>query len=436
MDDAAIRREATELTADLIRIDTGNPPGNEAPAAHLLRTYLEAAGIACELVARDIDRPNLVARIPGTGDGPSLALCGHTDVVPADEPGWTHPPFAGHVDAEGWLWGRGAVDMKNQTATRAVAMATLARSGFRPKGDLVFISQADEEDGVADVGMRWLVRARPDLRVDYAIDEGGGDRLVLADGRVVVPIECGQKATLPVAVTALGVAGHASRPRSAANAVPRIAELVRRIDAYEPARTELPAITRMLDVLAGPGGTLDERVARASALHEWAAENLAALLSTTLAPTRLVGSSARNVMPARAVCEVDCRVLPGTTEADLERELREALGDDLPYELEWLDELTGGAVSDIDSPLFRACQSFLDEADPGAVLLPVLSTGFADSNYLREAWGTVAHGFWPYRTTPVDVHDAGFHNVDERVHTDDLVYGVRAMMHVVRAMLA
>jgi acetylornithine deacetylase/succinyl-diaminopimelate desuccinylase-like protein len=435
MDDAAIRREATELTADLIRIDTGNPPGNEAPAAHLLRTYLEAAGIQCELAARDIDRPNLVARIAGTGEGPSLALCGHTDVVPAEELNWTHPPFAGHVDADGWLWGRGAVDMKNQTATRAVAMATLARSGFRPKGDLVFIAQADEEDGVADVGMRWLVRARPDLRVDYAIDEGGGDRLVLADGRVVVPIETGQKAVLPVAVTAIGVAGHASRPRSAANAVPRIAELVRRIDAYEPARRTLPATARMLDVLVGPGGELEDRIARAATLHSWVRENLPALFSTTMAPTRLSGSSARNVMPARAVCEVDCRVLPGTTEADLERELREALGDDVPYELAWLDELTGGATSDIDSPLYRACQSFLDEADPGAVLLPVISAGFADSNHLREAWGTVAHGFWPYRTTPVEVHDAGFHNVDERVHTDDLLYGVRATLHVVRTML-
>jgi acetylornithine deacetylase/succinyl-diaminopimelate desuccinylase-like protein len=231
------------------------------------------------------------------------------------------------------------------------------------------------------------------------------------------------------------VAGHASRPRSAANAVPRIAELVRRIDAYEPARRSLPATARMLDLLAGLDGDLEQRIDRAGALHGWARENLPALFSTTMAPTRLSGSSALNVMPARAVCQVDCRVLPGTTAADLERELREALGNGVPYELEWLAELTGGAMSDIDSPLYRACQGFLDEADPGAQLLPVISTGFADSNYLRQAWGTVAYGFWPYRTTPVEVHDAGFHNVDERVHTDDLVYGVRAMLHIVRAML-
>jgi acetylornithine deacetylase/succinyl-diaminopimelate desuccinylase-like protein len=116
-------------------------------------------------------------------------------------------------------------------------------------------------------------------------------------------------------------------------------------------------------------------------------------------------------------------------------ELREALGDDLPYELQWLDALTGGASSEIDTPLYRACQGFLDDADPGAILLPVISSGFADSNYLREAWGTVAHGFWPYRTTPVDVYENGFHNVNERIHTDDLGYGVRAMLHVVRTMV-
>ena len=253
MDDAAIRREATELTADLIRIDTGNPPGNEAPAAHLLMTYLEAAGVECELASRMVDRPNLVARIRGHRRRPvaGARAATPTSCRPTSRD-WTHPPFAGHVDDEGWLWGRGAVDMKNQTATRAVAMAILARSGFKPKGDLLFIAQADEEDGVEDVGMRWLVGARPDLRVDYAIDEGGGDRLVLADGRVVVPIECGAEGD------AAGCRHRAGRGRarlaaeSGANAVPRLAELVRRIAAYEPERRVLPATARMLDVLARP----------------------------------------------------------------------------------------------------------------------------------------------------------------------------------------
>jgi acetylornithine deacetylase/succinyl-diaminopimelate desuccinylase-like protein len=128
-DERALRDETLALLRELLRIDTSNPPGNETPAAELLRDYLEDSGVACELVARDPARANLVARIPGHGNGPSLALLGHTDVVPADPAGWRHPPFAGHVDEDGYVWGRGAVDMKNETATRAVAMASsLARA--------------------------------------------------------------------------------------------------------------------------------------------------------------------------------------------------------------------------------------------------------------------------------------------------------------------
>ena len=132
VDERDLRDEAAGLLRDLLRIDTSNPPGRETPAAVLLSEYLEANGVACELVARDPDRANLIARIPGTGDGPSMALIGHTDVVPANAEDWQHPPFSGHLDGDGFLWGRGAADMKNETATRAVAMAALSRSGSAP----------------------------------------------------------------------------------------------------------------------------------------------------------------------------------------------------------------------------------------------------------------------------------------------------------------
>ena len=185
-DPAALQAEAVALLRELLRVDTSNPPGNETAAAELLRDYLVRHGIECELVARVPGRANLVARIRGSGGGPSLALTGHTDVVPADAQDWQRPPFGGDLDGDGYVWGRGAVDMKSHTATNAVALATLAREGFRPRGDLVLIAQADEEDGSEAVGMQWLVEARPDLRVDYAVDEGGGDRIALADGRVAV----------------------------------------------------------------------------------------------------------------------------------------------------------------------------------------------------------------------------------------------------------
>jgi acetylornithine deacetylase/succinyl-diaminopimelate desuccinylase-like protein len=193
----SLRDETTALLRELIRVDTSNPPGRETPAALVLKEYLERSGVECELVARTPERANLIARIPGTGAGPSLALLGHTDVVPADPAGWTHPPFAGHLDDDGYVWGRGAVDMKNETASRAVALATLARDGFTPNGDLLFIAEADEEDGAEEVGLSWLVRERPDIATDYVLNEGASERLRLADGRTVVTINVGEKATLP-----------------------------------------------------------------------------------------------------------------------------------------------------------------------------------------------------------------------------------------------
>ena len=183
----ALQAEAVALLRDLIRVDTSNPPGNETAAAELLRDYLVGHGVECEL-----DRPRARPREPRRAHPrqrrrPLARPDGHTDVVPADAQDWQRPPFAAEVDGDGYLWGRGAVDMKGHTATNAVAFATLAREGFRPRGDLVLIAQADEEDGTEAVGMQWLVEARPDLRVDYAVDEGGGDRIPLADGGTVVP---------------------------------------------------------------------------------------------------------------------------------------------------------------------------------------------------------------------------------------------------------
>jgi hypothetical protein len=192
LDDDAIRSEVTEVLRALIRIDTTNPPGNETPAATFLKSYLEGAGVECELVAKDPKRANLVARIRGTGEGPTLALMGHTDVVPADPHAWTHHPFDAHLDGDGFVWGRGAVDMKNETATRAVTMALLGRSQWCPKGDLIFVAQADEENGEHEVGLKWLREERPEIGSDFAIDEGGGLRLQLSDGRVVVPINVGE----------------------------------------------------------------------------------------------------------------------------------------------------------------------------------------------------------------------------------------------------
>ncbi|MDX6522264.1 MAG: hypothetical protein QOJ31_578 [Gaiellales bacterium] len=434
MIDTTLRDEAISLTRDLIRVDTSNPPGNETPAAMVLKRYLEANGIECEIVARDPDRANLIARIPGNGSGPSMALLGHTDVVPADAQDWQRPPFSGDVDDDGYLWGRGAVDMKNETATRAVAMAVLAREGFQPNGDLLYIAEADEEDGTHPVGMIWLVQERPDLATDFAINEGGGDRQVLVDGRVVVPICVGEKCCLAAMVTALGEAGHASTPTAGANAVPRLATLINRLAAHRPKRRLLPETRALLEALVGEvGDDLDAAIDRACALHPSFPDLLPPLFSVTIAPTRLYGSSARNVMPGRASVECDCRILPGDTPELLEAELRDALGTDIAFEIEFPEPPVGGSVATVDTPLYRVCQEFLDQRDPGAMLLPTISTGFTDSHFLRSAFGTAAYGFWPVKHTPSDVIYAGVHNRDERIHVDDLGYALEFTLHACRA---
>jgi acetylornithine deacetylase/succinyl-diaminopimelate desuccinylase-like protein len=432
IDERALRDEATGLMRELLRIDTSNPPGGETPAALVLVRYLEAAGVECELVARDPARANLVARIPGSGDGPSLAFLAHTDVVPADATGWTHPPFAGHVDDDGYIWGRGAADMKNELATRAVAMAWLARSGFRPRGDLILIAESDEEDAEAGAGLAWLVEERPDIRADYVLNEGASERLELVDGRLAVTINVGEKSALAVTVTALAEGGASSLPRDGANAVTRLATLIGRLEGHRPKRRAIPQTDAMLTALAGAEGTLDERIGRAVALHPMLPELVEPLFAMTVAPTRLRGSTALNTMPTEASVECDCRPVPGTTLAQVAGELRAVLGDDLPYTLAFSGEPFGGSTSPISTPLYAICRDWVARNDPEAVLVPTLTNGFTDSHHMREAFGSVAYGFWPIRRTPTAVLHAGVHARDERIHTDDLGYAAR--FHIEAAM--
>jgi len=425
------------LLRELIRVDTSNPPGGETPAAEVLARYLTANGVTCELVARDPDRANLVARLPGRHEGPSLMLLGHTDVVPAEGERWTHPPFAGVLDDADWVWGRGALDMKNELATRAVAMATIARSGEALDGEVLFVAAADEEDGTGAVGMSWLVDERPDLKADYVINEGATERLELEDGRTIVTISVGEKAAAAVRITALGTGGHASMPYGVDHAVPALAELIRRLTAYRPRRRLIPATEALLERLLGPGGSddLDTAITRADALHPALGRLIAPLFSTTIAPTRLHGSPALNVLPGRAAVDCDCRLLPGTTVADLRDELTHALGSDVAYELELLEQPVGGTISTVDSPLFEACAEFLARHDSGAILVPVLCPGFTDSHYVRAAFGSVAYGIWPSRFTSHQIWSATVHGDDERVHADDLGYATQFHVELCRTLL-
>jgi len=245
----SLRSETVDLLQRLIRIDTVNPPGNETAAAELLREYLEASGVECELYARVPERANLVARIRGTGDGPRLALLSHTDTVLADPAEWQLDPWSGELrDDE--VWGRGALDMKGQVAASAVAIASLAREGFRPNGDLIFVAAADEEVG-AGFGMHWLCDEHPEAaRAEYAINEGGGDRVVFGD-QAYYFCSTTEKMSAPFRLRVLGRSGHASMPGIADNALVKAATLIVRLGELRPEPRLEPEVAAFLHLLTG-----------------------------------------------------------------------------------------------------------------------------------------------------------------------------------------
>ncbi len=417
-----LREEVTGLLQELLRVNTVNPPGNESAAAELLRDYLARSGIPCELVGRSPERLNLVARLPG-GDGPSLALLAHTDTVRADAEEWARDPWSGDL-VDGQIWGRGALDMKNQVAASAVAFASLWRDGLRPAGDVILALTADEEvnDGY---GLSWLVQAHPDLvRADYSLNEGAGERCVFG-GKVFYLCAVGEKMSAPFRVHVRGRSGHASMPGIADNALVKAAPYIDALGRYDAPQQLIPEVARFLELVLGELPPLDVALERAAALHPLAAELVEPLLSFTLAPTMIEASRQRNVIPAQCVVTVDCRLLPGMTPEDVDPLVRAALGPG-DYELEWY-ERDGGTRSPIASPLWDGLESWVGGIEPGARLAPLICSGFTDSHWLREAFGTVAYGFFPLKAMDGELASRLVHSADERIPVDDLELGVDAV---------
>ena len=427
-----LRDEVRELTRELIRIDTSNPPGRESIAAEFLAGYLAEAGVESELTGPDPERLNLIARIAGAGEGPSLMLMAHTDVVPAPDSDWSLPPFAGEL-RDGRVYGRGAADMKGELAARVVAFAEVARNGETPPGDVVLVAEADEERNTADVGMSWLVRERRDLRCDYAINEGGGWLLELAGGQRVVTISIGEKQVASLRLRFHGRAGHASVPAGADNVLGRAAEAVRRLLDHEVPAQLIPAIAAALDGLGAPTADPGAAVDWAAAQHPVLAGMVPAMTRMTITPTGLQTYEPANVIPPFADVVCDCRALPGESIEDVREQLDRAL-DGLDYELEWLEPLEGGTESPIDTPLYRICEEFARDRLAGADLLPIVTPGFTDSHWVRREHGTVAYGFAPVFTTPMPVYLDGMHGADEAIDVADLAAMTDLNLEAIRAL--
>jgi acetylornithine deacetylase/succinyl-diaminopimelate desuccinylase-like protein len=426
----SVRDEVAELLQELIRLDTVNPPGNETAAAELLRDYLESHGVQCELYARVPERANLVARIPGSG-GPRLALLSHTDTVVADPAEWELDPWSGEL-RDGEIWGRGALDMKGEVAASAVALASLAREGFEPSGDLIFVAAADEEVNVG-FGLSWLCREHPEaVRAEYALNEGGGDRINLG-GSAFYLVSTAEKMSAPFVLRTRGRSGHASLPHIGDNALLKAAPLIEQLGAFEPEPRHIPETEAFFRAVFGEVPEPREGYRRLHELDPLLANATLAMFGPTYAPTMASASLTRNVIPALCEVTVDSRLPPGQTTDDSAATVRAVLGEG-EYELEWI-EASGGTRSPLESPLFDVIESWVAETEPEAAAAPVCLAGFTDSHWVRDAFGTVAYGFFPARAMPPEVSALLVHSANERIPVDDLELGVDFTRYAARALL-
>jgi len=423
--------EVVELLRRLIQADTVNPPGNETRAAELLREYLEDSGVHCELYAKIPERANLVARIPGRGDGPRLLLLSHTDTVLADPAEWSVDPWSGDV-RDGHIWGRGALDMKGQVAASAVAIATLAREGFEPRGDLIFGAVADEEVGEGEqFGLPWLVDEHPQaVEAEYSVNEGAGDRLVL-DGTPFYFCATAEKMSSPFKLRVRGRSGHGSMPGIADNALVKAAPLLERLSEFQAAPEIGPEVEALLRQVLGEVPPVDQVVERTRVVSPGVAEMVEPLLAMTVAPTMITASDTRNVIPGLCEVTVDCRLLPGETQEEAGEKITSFLGDG-DYELEWIGAY-GGTRSQLESPLWDVISAFVAEEEAGARAVPICVAGFTDSHWLRERFGTVAYGFFPMRSMDPELAARLIHSADERVAVDDLELGLKFLRHAATA---
>ena len=430
---AGLGHEATELLQLLIRnrcVNDGSPEsGHEERSAALLKTYLEGSGVDLHSWEPAPGRTSLMARLPGRdAAAPSLTWLGHTDVVPAAPERWRHDPFGGEL-IDGEVWGRGAIDMLDLTATMAVSLRQLARSGFRPSGTLTYIAVADEE-ALSRFGARWLTEHVPDdVHSDYVITESGGFPMRTAAGETRLPVVVAEKGVYWCVLTVRGTPGHGSQPFRTDNALVAAAELVRRIDEYHPPAQMHEAWRRFVEGMGFPP-ELSEPLLDPDRVRAFCAQlplpmvGLARLAEacthTTLAPTVMEAGTKINVIPDRVTLQVDIRALPGWDVADVRAMLTEAIGDladrvevDLPVH----DQASS---SPVDTPLWDALQRVTDHYYPGARNVPFLTAGATDARFHR-ALGAVAYGFGLHsRRISFEEYAAMFHGLDERVDVDSI----------------
>jgi acetylornithine deacetylase/succinyl-diaminopimelate desuccinylase-like protein len=426
----ALEERAVALLQQLLRHRTVNPPGNERALQEELAAELRDAGFEVDLLGRTPERPNLVARLRGKAAGPVLGLLSHVDTVLADPAEWQRDPWSGDL-VDGEVWGRGAQDMKSQTAAEVAAALDLARSGWRPAhGDLLVLVVVDEETG-GEEGAIWLTQEHPELvRCDFLLNEGAGTLIPHGDERLY-GVCTAEKGVFRFSLTTRGAAGHASMPNVADNALPKLAPLLTALATRRPS-TDLTEAPMALFAALGVDG-LDGLRSANPGLAAFAEP----MASVTFAPTIISAGTKINVIPSAATLTVDCRVPPGHGRATAElrmAEVLDGLGDG--YEVAWLEEVVGNG-SPTESPLMDALRRWVGEEDPGARVVPTMLPAYTDSRAFRDAFPEcVAYGFFPQREMSLYEMWPLVHGKDERIAAADVGFAARCYRAVAQELLA
>ena len=431
-DEAVIERESTELLRTLIRngcVNTGEASsGHEDRSVDALEDFFAGSGLSCERYTSEPGRMSLITRIEGTDrKAPTLLLMGHTDVVPVNLSGWQRDPFAGEL-VDGIVWGRGAVDMLNLTSTMAVATRRLARSGWKPRGTLIYLAVADEEAG-GFLGAGHLVERHADaVKCDYVITESGGVPIPTKSG-FKLKVTVGEKGANWRKLIVHGTPGHGSRPFRTDNALVTAAKVVQRIAEYRPKAHILDAwrgYVEALELTPGLTDALSDPARVYETLSDWDNLTLAreahACTHTTFSPNIAHGGTKVNVIPDRVEIDVDIRSLPGVESHEVDAMLKEAMGnlaDRVTIETP-RDRKGGGSMSRTDTPLMAAISRVATRMMPDASVVPFITTGGTDAKFFR--WKDIpSYGFGlhslriPYTEYPIM-----FHGHNERVDTESL----------------
>jgi acetylornithine deacetylase/succinyl-diaminopimelate desuccinylase-like protein len=423
----ALAKEATELLQQYVRINTTDPPGNELPAAELLKEKFLSAGIPATIWQPQKGRGIIAARLHGIGHHTkALVLLSHMDVVPADPKQWAVPPFAGDVK-DGYVWGRGTLDDKGPGVIELMAMLAIKRSGVLLDRDILFVATGDEEVGGKN-GAGWFVKHEPRVFADagYLLNEGGAI-LVRPNGRKLYAVSVTEKTPLWLGLTAEGKAGHAAVPPEETS-VTRLVAALGRLDAYHPPIRVINPVRDYYKALAqldgGPSQLLNitKSLRNAAFAHKFlAVPRNYALLRNTFTPTVLSGSDKTNMIPAKAYAEIDGRLLPGEDPDKVLENLRKVIADD---HIKTKVLLNFPSVSSPrKSQLMNAIDQLAESDD--AMVVPTMIAGFTDSHYFR-AKGLIAYGFIPIELSSAE--EGTVHGVNERIQVKQLKNGIRRMV--------